>query len=334
VIGYYVHHQGSGHLHRMLAVVERLDVPVTVLSSLPRPEGCKLRWIRLAADDVGRPPVERDARGTFHWVPRYDDGLRQRMAQVTSWVADVRPSLVVVDVSVEVAVQVRITGTPVVVVALPGDRLDRPHRLAYDLAEALLAAWPVAICAPDWPTSWLEKTWFVGAISRFDARKAPTAANPGGASRRALLLWGTGGGSPTQSDIKELRAATPTWDWEIAVPATGTVRSADELWAALCRADVVVSHAGQNAVAEIAAARVPAVLVAQDRPFDEQGYTVRALSKAGIAIGLFAWPHPPRWNSLLDQAVHLGGHGWSSWGDGYGATRAAERIRALEVSLA
>jgi hypothetical protein len=79
---------------------------------------------------------------------------------------------------------------------------------------------------------------------------------------------------------------------------------------------------------------VPAVLVAQDRPFDEQGYTVRALSKAGIAIGLFAWPHPPRWNSLLDQAVHLGGHGWSSWGDGYGAMRAAERIRALEVSLA
>ena len=42
MIGYYVHHHGSGHLHRMCSVsaeLARLGHPVTALSSLPPPPG-------------------------------------------------------------------------------------------------------------------------------------------------------------------------------------------------------------------------------------------------------------------------------------------------------
>ena len=44
MIGYYVHHQGSGHLHRMLSFSAQVREPLTVLSSLPRPTDCTLPW--------------------------------------------------------------------------------------------------------------------------------------------------------------------------------------------------------------------------------------------------------------------------------------------------
>ena len=64
-------------------------------------------------------------------------GLLRRGAAVVRWVERHRPSLVVVDVSVEVTLLVRLLGVPVVVVAMQGDRHDRAHRTAYDAATAL-----------------------------------------------------------------------------------------------------------------------------------------------------------------------------------------------------
>ena len=96
---------------------------------------------------------------------------------------------------------------------------------------------------------------------------------------------------------------------------------------------MVVTHAGQNAVAEVAAARVPAVVVADARPFDEQQYTARALSAGGIAVGLDEWPATERWPGLLADAVALGGTGWRSWSYGDGARRAARALDGLAARL-
>ena len=60
-------------------------------------------------------------------------------------------------------------------------------------------------------------------------------------------------------------------------------------------------------MAEVAAARAPAVVVADPRPFREQHHTVRAVRDAGIAVGVDAWPDPSRWPDLLREAVRLGG---------------------------
>lgn len=346
MIGYYVHHQGAGHLTRMRSIAQHLSTPVTVLSSLDPPADCDLPWVRLARDDRGPGPVDPTARGTLHWVPRHDDGLRARTRQVVDWVASAVPVLVVVDVSVEMALLVRLTGTPVVVVAMPGLRDDRPHRTAFDLADGFLAALPSASPLGDWPEQRVARTDFVGAISRFDGRPAPSrrasrASGSDGPALQAggdrdgghgLLLWGQGGGAPTPYDVQQLRRATPGWTWEVA--GSPEPWSADEVWSALGRADVVVSHAGQNAVAELAAARAPAVVVAAPRPFDEQQHTVRALTEAGIAEGLAAWPEPERWPDLLRRAEERGGGGWARWSHGDGARRAAVALEAHVDRLA
>ena len=54
MIGYYVHHQGRGHLGRARALARHLDEPVTGLSSLSRPHDWRGPWRDLPEDDGSR----------------------------------------------------------------------------------------------------------------------------------------------------------------------------------------------------------------------------------------------------------------------------------------
>lgn len=311
MIGWYVHDHGRGHLQRLACVARHLRQPVTGLSSLPAPTGFAGDWVQLASDRPRGDERDVEAGGTLHWAPLHHPGLRERMAAVAAWVAAARPSLFVVDVSVEVAVLVRSLGVPVAVVAMRGDRSDRAHRTAYDLAALLLAPWPAATAEP-WPQPWLDKTAHVGALSRFDGletRPAPRA-------RRVGVLWGEGGTDVTAADLERAAAAAPEWSWTFG---------SDDAWQLLQDSDVVVTHGGQSALAEVAAARRPAVVVPQPRPFGEQEATARVLAQQGISL-VTPWPEPGRWPELLAEAERRGGDGWGRWSDGRGAQRAAEAV--------
>jgi UDP-N-acetylglucosamine:LPS N-acetylglucosamine transferase len=89
---------------------------------------------------------------------------------------------------------------------------------------------------------------------------------------------------------------------------------------------VIITHAGQNALAEVAAARRPAVIVPQPRPFDEQVASSRALHQAGVAQVCPRWPAAGQWERLLETALHGDGSRWSRWNDLHGADRAAEVV--------
>lgn len=331
MIGYYAHHQGAGHVTRMQSIAAASDEPVWGLSSAPPPPSWTGGWTLLDRDDDPHPEVlgrhaDPTAGGVLHWAPRGHHGLARRAAQVAGWVAEHRPRLVVTDVSVEVTLLVRLCGVPVVVVALPGDRLDPPHRLAHDVADALLAPWPRGTHEAGWPATWVDKAWFVGGISRFDGRPAvlgPARSAPG---RTVLLLWGAGGRTTTADQVAAARTATPGWTWVERTPGTP---AALPLWEQLHAADVVVTHAGQNAVAEVAAARRPAVVVAQPRPFDEQVATARQVEAWEIAVGRVDWPTADEWPALLELALRRGGAGWTRWSTGRGAEDAAARLRSV-----
>ena len=326
MIGYYAHHHGSGHATRLGSIARHLQEPVTGLSSLPPPEDWHGPWVSLGRDDTpgARPWEDADvtAQGVLHWAPLHHRGLAERMSTLSSWLERARPRLVVADVSVEVTLLARLSGIPVVVVALPGERTDRPHRMAYDVATSLLAPWPRGTHEVGWPAEWLAKLCAVGGISRFDGvAPAPSRSD----RRNVLVLWGSGGRDAAASDVAAARDATPGWEWCERGPSSPS----PDLWADLMAADVVVTHAGQNAVAEVAAARRPAVVVAQERPFDEQVATARAVDRLGLAVGLTRWPDASAWPGLLDRAVGLGGSGWARWSSGDGAARAAAHLEAV-----
>ncbi len=325
MIGYYVHHQGQGHLTRAACIAAASSEDVVVLSSLaaPAPPSPFADWVELPRDDADG---DRDATagGALHWAPLDSAGHRARMAGIADWVTRAAPRLVVIDVSVEVATFVRLLGVPVVVMAAPGRRDDPVHQLGYRLASAILAPWPREVYDPAYLQPWTQKVTHVGALSRFDGR--PVSAPGGG--RRVLALFGSGGCEVSDAQLTSAQAATPGWSWTAAGgPASWTA----QVWPDLLAADVVVAHAGLNVVAEIAAARRAAVLLPQPRPFDEQHETASALHAAGIVHAASSWPAAPDWAPLLEAAIGRGGAGWASWNAGSGAARAAEVLAGLHV---
>lgn len=324
MIGYYIHHLGRGHMEMARCIAARLDERVTGLSSLARPAGWPGDWLRLPRDDTGGCAIEPTARGQLHWAPLGHAGLRDRMAAIAGWIQRIAPSVIVVDVSVEVAMLARLMGVPAISVVLPGKRDDPAHRLGYALADTLIAPWPAsmsAILLGDEPET--ARIRAVGAISRFDGR-APEPAVSGRPS--VLVLNGSGGSEVTVDRVREATAATPGWTWTTLGGPAGPWL--DDPWPALCGADVVVTHGGMNAIADVAAARKPAVVLPQARPHGEQLATGRALAQLGLAVVASRWPQAASWPSLLSAALELGGGRWAAWSTGTGADAAAKIIEA------
>lgn len=326
MIGYYVHHHGKGHLTRARCIAAALPEPVTVLSSFPAPDQLDpfVAWVQLTPDDHDRDRIDVAAGGALHWAPRRAPGYQARMHQLAAWVERESPRVVVVDVSVEVTAFLRLLGVTVVVMAGPGRREDPVHQLGYQLATRIIAPWPQAIYAPDHLLPHASKVEYVGAISRFDGR-APEAAP---AERSVVVLFGNGGDEVSRGDIAAAKGACPEWSWR----AFGGAQQpwSDDIWRVLQSADVIVSHAGQNAIAEIAAVRRPAILVPQQRPFSEQEETAAALAAANIAVSQARWPSVQKWPQLLDECARDSGDSWVKWNRGDGAQKAAAAIASAD----
>lgn len=325
VVGYYAHHQGRGHLSRAEAIIARLDADVTVLSSAEY-DG-PARYIPLPLDE-GAPEDRPDAGGALHWAPLGSSGLRARMARIVSWIEHARPAAFVVDVSVEVALLARLCGVPTVVVAMPGDRSDGPHQMAYRAADRIVAAWPRELYEPDWLRDHAGRTAYVGGISRFAGR--PARQLEAGEAKRVVVLGGQGGTSITRAAVERAAAGTPGWEWT-ALGVAGAPWVTDP-FATLCAADVVVAAAGQSSVADLAVVRRPTVVLCERRPYDEQLATGAALERGGLATVLRQWPAPEQWPGLLEAAIRQAtadSSRWDRWRTDGAAERAAAAIREV-----
>ncbi|MRJ75265.1 hypothetical protein GEV29_01815 [Aeromicrobium sp. SMF47] len=325
MIGYYVHHHGRGHLHRAIAVAAATGTVVVGMSSLPRPAEWIGPWLELPRDDEGAEPVDASARGRLHWVPEMDRGLTARMSEISSWIANVEPTLMVVDISVEVSLLARLHGTPVITLVLPGERLDSAHDLVHSVARRIVGAWPPeATGMVTGLDPHLDRLTCVGGLSRFDGREIVAPARDDG-ERRVLVLAGAGDQGAEEWDLLAAQAGTPGWTWDVMGPGAAWV---EDPWERLCAADVVVTHAGQNAIAEVAAARRPAVVVPRPRPFGEQDAMAAVLGADGrLPVTVCPEGLPTSgWSQLLDRTAALDGTGWTCWNDGGGAQRLAAVI--------
>ncbi|ANI42793.1 glycosyltransferase [Mycolicibacterium vaccae] len=278
--------------------------------------------VKLPRDDEAVGVSEPTAHGALHWAPHHDPGYRARMAALAQWVADARPEACVVDVSVEVAVFLRLSGVPTVAVALPGERTDPPHVLVHQMADHILAAWPAALSTPRWLAPHAYKTTYVGGVSRFEEREPARNEPWDPRTARVLLLGGapdTFGTREQCDDVDATALGGASGNW------------ADDPWPYLCEADVVVSHAGQNSVADIAAARRPAVVIPQPRPFGEQHATASVLDRHGLAVTTARWPAAEDWPGLWRQARATDPDRWRHWQVRGAGARAAAAIESTAV---
>ncbi|UQX89028.1 hypothetical protein M6D93_03270 [Jatrophihabitans telluris] len=320
MIGYYIHHVGRGHLNRALSIARYLPEPVTALSSLAPEPSWPGEWIQLERDDDAEHPIAPDANGALHWVPLRDAGLNARMLQLSQWLGTARPDCMIVDVSVEIVTLSRLFGVPVVSMVLPGDRTDAAHQLGFQLSSAIVAPWPAEFSEL---ARGLEphrhKVHHAGALSRFHDRPRPPRTTPPG--QRVLLLHGQGGAMPLPDGL------VPGWEL-IHLGQDGRLR---DPWTALADADVVVTHAGLGALADLAYARRPTLVLPGARPHDEQRSTAAAMQKAGIATVHYGPVAAHEWPRLLESC--LGGRdNWQRWRSGGGPRGVADLVLDLAAA--
>lgn len=330
-IGYYVHHHGAGHGAHARALADVVGDRLVGLGSGSAPAGWNRPWVQLARDDSPAPSGDPTRGGAWHWAPAGHDGFRARTRSLAQWIADHEPSVVVADVSAEVVVLAALLGVPTAMVLLHGRRTDRAHRLALDTADVVVAPWPAEHAEP-WQDPWEGKTRHLGLMSCYDLLPPPdlTATPP----QRVLVVGGSDG--LCRPDIERAAAATPEWSWDVVgdiAPPGGHVASpvrchgrVEDLWPLLASASVVVSAAGAATVADIAAARRPAVLIPRPRPFDEQQALAGHLAGAAPVVVCEDWPAPDRWPALLRDAVRLDGRRWAARHDRSAASRFAAAL--------
>lgn len=337
MIGWYVHHHGWGHMTRMQAIRPHLGDEVTVFSSLPEPASLppETVWVQLPSDSdavVGPDGVSREAhelgdvtaRGTLHWAPLGHPGHQARLAAIAEWVAIHPTSAFVVDVSVEVTILARLLGVPTISVAQPGDRTDAPHRLGYDLADRILAPWAPGTIPAKALIGREDRVRSVGAISRYDGR-ARTEADADADDVRRVLFLGLALDPVRLAQTRELLSAD---GWVVESAGAGSDDRIDDVWPLLRRATVVVSAAGQNSIADLAAADARAVVIAQERPFDEQREMARVLAAHGLARTVAADASPAEVVDSIRRAADTAPR-WDVWQVSGSAARAAAAIEEL-----
>ena len=271
------------------SICAQLRSPTVALTSLDIPSPHPFaKVLALPRDDTGARPAKTTANGALHWAPLHDEGLRTRMALIAEWIEQSRPAAMVIDVSVEIAVFVRLLGVPVIVMTLPGERTDAPHVLMHQIADRIVATWPRELYEPDWLRTHAHKTSYVGGISRFGDQAVSQSTRD--RVPTVLVFTGTGGCAFDQTTVAATAAQTPEITWTTLGLRSGP--KTPDPWPEICAAEIVVTHAGQNCVADVAAARRPAIVVPQSRPYDEQHVTAETLRKSRLAAVVDAGPMP------------------------------------------
>jgi hypothetical protein len=264
----------------------------------------------------------------IHYGPVDLPNLQRRMATLSAWIADRRPRLFVIDLSVEVALFTRLCGVRTALVRLHGHRGDRAHASAFRLADHLIAPFPEELEDAHTPRWVREKTHYLGAFSRYDGRRETRAACRAALGLPATngvitVINGEGGGAQVEGCWEAAARTNPQLDFLLVgrldgkgteLPNLRYVGFVSDTFPYLKAADVVVGSGGTNTMMEVGAARVPFLSRPEPRPFDEQVCKMRALEKMGLTQILPDEVPPETWTELFRQARSMDVSGWDRLG--------------------
>jgi Predicted glycosyl transferase len=339
-IGYYVHHHGDGHRQRALAIATKLGTGITLLGTGLGGRTGATEAIDLPDDRIEESFAGNDCSGkargerpsALHYAPTDHDGVRRRTAAIATWIAEARPRLMVVDVSVEIAMLARLCSVPTVYVRLSGSRSDRPHMDAFASACGLLAPFHAALEDPATPCEILAKTFHApGVVGTTMAVRVE--------ENLVLVVLGRGGGASDGERWADAARAAPAYRWEVlgvcSVPADLPPNLRLRGWLdnavdAIAGAGLVVGAAGDGLVSAVLAHRRPFVCLPEDRPFGEQQSKAQRLAALGAAVVAWTWPSRSDWPALLARAFAQRQKDWPAALDTpHGAGRVAEWLASL-----
>lgn len=336
-IAFYVHHHGSGHLMRCLAIASALkNCQITFLGSGLEahkaliPNSIDLIFLPMDVPNSQDPDFVDQSLEGLHYAPLNVNGQLQRVNRITSFLARHPKLLFVIDVSVEIAMLSRLCGVPTVVIRQHGLRNDLPHQICYHNAAGLLAPFDVRMAGPG--PEWVnDKTFYTGGFSRF----TPSADTSDASKKHVAILIGSGGTSINGQFLDYISSQCPQWTFHI-LGDSQHVRTINNLHfhgklnnpkSILSECCIVIGNAGHNTVMECASLNKRFIAIAEKRPFEEQEEKARIIEELELAVQVL----PSEilrvdWKKMLENLLTIRPN-WSGLISSDAAERAADYLR-------
>ncbi|MEM7687485.1 MAG: hypothetical protein AAF291_00555 [Pseudomonadota bacterium] len=331
-IGYFVHHQGRGHIERATAIANSLieHRPVMLFCARPdafgtldeRVEMTPLPSLFEPTGDEAPNLAAVPAPSTVHCAPLGWPSIRTAMARITTWFDAANPALFITDVSAELGQLARLCSVPHIAVMQHGERSDPGHMAAYESAVGLLAPYAQKLDQNERPAWMKRKTHYAPGVG-IDIRAIPSKTEararlglPKDRDIVCVIAGGGGDGMPSAPlTIGARDDAQSLWftignvktEWHETPPGNLVHRGwVDNPMDWIAAADRIVSSCGNTTVHSVLAAGKPWVVVPEWRYFSEQECKAEALDREGLAAVARQWPaHAQGWQRLWAAARQL-----------------------------
>lgn len=294
MIGYYAHSHGSGHCNYANLFAKVFGKSMTVFTDRGHAFDNGAKVVLLENED---PDGSEYLRTRFpepralHYAPVNIAKITRRNSAILENVLKGNISLLIIDVSVEMAMLARVSSIPYAYVRLQGDRNDTPHLNAFEGASFLLAYFPQEMESANTPLWISSKTIYLGFLSKFIFDGA-TSKRPFefGIGHKPILLHLTGFGGTRPFDFGNLAE-------RFAIYIIGPGRGGDHLNSEIQHigvvdstrsfiehADIVIAACGSNTTSEILSLGKRFIAVPEKRHFREQEGMAENLDRLGWAI--------------------------------------------------
>src|SRR5680860_1869308 len=170
MIGYYAHSHGSGHCNYANLFSKVFGKSLTVFTDRNHAFDRGTNVVMLENEDPDGNEYQRSCfpePRALHYAPVHIAKITRRNKIILDNVLKRNISLLIIDVSVEMAMLARVSSIPYAYVRLQGDRNDFPHLNAFEGASFLLAYFPKEMESTDTPSWITNKTVYLGFLSKF-----------------------------------------------------------------------------------------------------------------------------------------------------------------------
>ncbi|SDF08222.1 hypothetical protein SAMN05421636_11131 [Pricia antarctica] len=294
MIGYYAHSQGSGHCNYANLFSKIFGKSLTVFTDRNHAFDRGTDVVMLENEDPDGNEYQRSCfpePRALHYAPVNIGKITRRNKTILDNVLKRNISLLIIDVSVEMAMLARVSSIPYAYVRLQGDRNDIPHLNAFEGASFLLAYFPKEMESVDTPSWITNKTVYFGFLSKFmfdkGVNKRPVEFRIG---LKPILLHLNGfggtrafdfGNLPKRYDIYVIGPGRGGSDRRSGIEYIGVV---DDTRAFINHADLIIAACGLNTTSELLSLGKRFVASPEKRHFEEQEYIARNLDRLGWAI--------------------------------------------------
>ena len=287
-IGYYVNNHGIGHLNRLYCLDKELrsmNIDYKLYVFAEHIEKVLKLDLNPSTEFIRLPEVIWDsssAHMAYHCLPI---DYKEYFSPIVKSCIDNNIHTFVSDLSVEVALAVRLHVNKLIYILLHGSRTDVPHKIICKEADKVIV--PFSVALTDYYLQKINKETSISYSGGFTKLQYESQIEEYPMAyckdrKNVLIILGTGGHNFTEDYIDVDTAKYNVVLLGVESPNFKSYKFTNPYNYLRC-ADVVVANAGDSIVHEVSYFNKPYICIPEERPFEEQMIKAKSLKRLNFA---------------------------------------------------